>query len=104
MDKYRIAETEQMSKLIYMARELDRKNPPKVIGEAFDRIPEVVRVGIECAKNKNRRRLALPPRREHWNMLVINTLNNFGYNAYRDILTITYKTHKEYHDIIRIEW
>lgn len=104
MDKYRIAEMEHMSELMCAARELDRKYPPKVIGEAFDRIPEIVRVRIERAENRGRRTMVLLPGRERWNVLIINTLNDFGYNAYRDILTVKYKTHEECHDIIRVEW
>lgn len=104
MDKYRIAEIERKAELSRVARELDRKNPPKVIGEAFDRIPEVVRVKIEYAENNGRRRMVMLPGRERWNVLIINTLNDFGYKAYRDILTVKYESHEECHDIIRVEW
>ena len=99
-----MVEIERKAELTRVARELDMKNPPKVIGESFDRIPEVVRVKIEYAENNGRRRMILLPGRERWNMLIINTLNNFGYKAYRDILVFEYESHAECHDIIRVEW
>lgn len=99
-----ITEIERMAELTRVARELDRKNPPKVIGDAFDRIPESVRVRIENSENKGRRSRVLLPGRERWNVLIINTLNNFGYKAYRDVLTVKYESHEECHDIIRVEW
>lgn len=90
--------------LLSTAKQFDRDNPIKIVDGAFDRVPERVRIQIEWAKNQGRCSTYIMSRVERGDQLLINTLNNFGYNACRDVVTFYFETHKECRDVIRIEW